>query len=59
MHDYDWLLLAAFSLLVLAPAPFLGLTIVKLVKKNLAKNFSTNLNRNGVSKKPRITKATR
>lgn len=24
MHDYDWLLLAAFSLLVLAPAPFLG-----------------------------------
>lgn len=24
MHDYDWLLLAAFSLLVLAPAPVLG-----------------------------------
>ncbi len=24
MHDYDWLLLAAFFLLVLAPAPFLG-----------------------------------
>lgn len=24
MHDNDWLLLAAFSLLVLAPAPFLG-----------------------------------
>ncbi len=24
MHDYDWLLLAAFLLLVLAPAPFLG-----------------------------------
>lgn len=24
MHDYDWLLLAAFSVLVLAPAPFLG-----------------------------------
>ncbi|MBN7823496.1 potassium-transporting ATPase subunit KdpA, partial [Bowmanella yangjiangensis] len=24
MHDNDWLLLAAFFLLVLAPAPFLG-----------------------------------
>lgn len=24
MHDYDWLLLAAFFLLVLAPAPFIG-----------------------------------
>lgn len=26
MHDYDWLLLAAFLLLVLAPAPFSGAT---------------------------------